>query len=132
MITTMKAPSRIEKTNSSIKLLFIFCCDWPSFSCYDIKMQVKAEFHCDGRHHSGIMPLENWKINRNSEIQPWPAFLYRNMKKMVNHSKIWKEVFFKACYVVHVNQSVVKHIMRFCFRIEGGFGVFNIKDMTFY
>jgi hypothetical protein len=36
-----------------------------------------------------------------------------------------KIFFFKACYVVHVNQSVVKHIMRFCFRIEGGFGVFN-------
>jgi hypothetical protein len=27
-------------------------------------MQVKAEFHCDGCHHSGIMPIENWKINR--------------------------------------------------------------------
>jgi hypothetical protein len=27
-------------------------------------MQVKAEFHCDGRHHSGIMPLENWKISK--------------------------------------------------------------------
>jgi hypothetical protein len=28
------------------------------------------------------------------------------IEKMVNQSKIWKGVFFKACYVVHVNQSV--------------------------
>jgi hypothetical protein len=41
-----------------------------------------------------------------------------------------KIFFFKACYVVHVNQSVVKHIMRFCFRIEGGFG-FVVFNATF-
>ena len=41
-----------------------------------------------------------------------------------------KKSFFKACYVVHANQSVVKHIMRFCFRIEGGFG-FVVFNATF-
>ena len=29
---------------------------------------------------------------------------------------------------VHANQSVVKHIMRFYFRIEGGFGVMVFND----